>query len=126
MKGRVRRLEKDESVRHQGLEMTRDPHGVGSSRDLRESHTAPSGLPATRSEDAYSKLGVIQRKWGRNKWSEYSLQMKFIEEELKRSVDENGKAGYQFKLSMLFPPIREIGVSSTDWNRRWFQLPLWR
>ena len=126
MEGRVRSLERDEAVRYQRLEMTGDPHGVGSSWDLRESHTAPSGLPATRSKDIYSILGVIQRKWGKNKLSDYSTQLRFIEEEGKRSVDENGKAGYKFKLSMLFPPITEIGVSSTNWSRRWFQLPLWR
>ena len=71
-------------------------------------------------------MGVIQRNWERNELSEYSLQKKIIKGELKRLVDENGKAGYKFQLSMLFPPIKEIGISSTDWSRRWFQLPLWR
>ena len=130
MAGRVRRFERNESVRHQAFERARDPHGVDPSRDLRESHTAPSGLPATRSGDVYSILGVkggvIQEKWDLNLLSEYSLQKEFIKGELKRKVDENGKAGYKFELSMLFPPIREMEISSTNWSQRFFQLPLWR
>ena len=107
MAGRVRSFERNESVRHQALGMTRDPHGVDPSREPRESHTAPSGLPATRSGDAYSalgrvKLGELQKKWGINKLSEYSLQKEFIEEDQKRTVDEKGREGYTFKLSMLF------------------------
>ena len=70
MAGRVRHLEMDEFVRHRVLGMTRDSLGVDSSRELRESHTAPSGLPATRSGDAYSTLGRVefgelQRKMGK-------------------------------------------------------------
>ena len=130
MAGRVRRFERNESVRHQELGMTRDSLGVSPSREPRESHTAPSGLPATRSGDAYSTLGRVefgelQRKWEINKLSEYSLRKEFIEEEQKRAVDEKGRAGYKFKLSMLFPTIKESGLSSTNWNRRFFQLPMW-
>ena len=125
MAGRVRHFARDESVRHQELGMTRDSRGVSPSREPRESHTAPSGLPATRSGDAYStlgrvKLGELQRKWDFNKLSEYSLRKKFIEEEWKRSVDKKGRAGYKFKLSMLFPTITESGLSSTNWNLRFF------
>ena len=67
MAGRVRHFARDESVRHQELGMTRDSRGVSPSREPRESHTAPSGLPATRSGDIFSILGVkggkIQENW---------------------------------------------------------------
>ena len=100
MAGRARHFARDESVRHQAFERARDPHGVDSSRDLRESHTAPSGLPATRSGDVFSILGVkggkIQENWERNVLSEYSLQKEFVKGEVQRKIDENGKAGYEF------------------------------
>ena len=130
MAGRARHFARDESVRHRVFERTRDPHGVDSSQDLRQSHTAPSGLPATRSGDVFSILGVkggkIQENWEKNVLSEYSLQKEFVKGEVQRKIDENGKAGYKFQLSMLFPPIKEMEISSTNWSRRFFQLPLWR
>ena len=126
MEGRVRNFERNEAVRYQRLEMTGDLHWVDPSRDARESHTAPSGLPVTQAEDTYSNLGVIQKRWGLNKFSDYSRQLTFIEGEIKRKVDKKGKEGFIFNLSMLFPPIEESGISSTDWSLGWFQLPLWR
>ena len=125
MEGRGRIPERGGAIRQRQLETVGDPLGEGSSRDATESHTAPSGLPATEAGVVYSKLGVIQRKWEKNRLSEYSRQMRFIEEEEKRTVDESGKPGYKFNLAMLFPSIKEIGMSSTNWSLRWFTLPLW-
>ena len=71
MAGRVRRFERDESVRHQAFERARDPHGVDSSRDLRQSHTAPSGLPPTRGEATYLTLSETQKGWEKDKRSPF-------------------------------------------------------
>ena len=104
MAGRVRRFERNESVRHQEFGRTRDSHGVSPSRELRESHTAPSGLPATRSGDAYStlgrvKFGELQKKNGKK-----------IKEKAKRIVDEDGEEGFSFDLSEFFPRVRTVGI----------------
>ena len=126
MEGRVQLLERVGAIRQRQLERVGNPLGEDSSRDGRESDKAPSGLPPTQAEVVYSRLGVIQKRWSMNKLSEYCRQMQFIEGEMKRTVDENGKAGFKFNLSMLFPSIEKIGISSTNWSLRWFQLPLWR
>ena len=126
MEGRVRPLLKEGAIRQRQLERVGDPIGEGSSRDARESDKAPSGLPPTQAEAVYLTLGKIQKQWNNNKFSDYSRQIQFIEEEMKRTVDENGKEGFRFNLSMLFPSIEKIEISSTNWSLRWFQLPLWR
>ena len=61
MEGRVRPLLKEGAIRQRQLERVGDPFGEDSSRDARQSHTAPLGLPATGAEDIYSKLGVIKK-----------------------------------------------------------------
>ena len=119
MEGRVRIPERGGAIRQRQLETVGDPLGEGSSRDAEESHTAPlTGLPATEAGVVYSKLGLIQRKWEGNMLSEYSRRIRFIKEERKGSVDANGKPGFKFKLSMLFPSIKEIELSPTNWDLR--------
>ena len=125
MEGRGRIPERGGHIRQRQLETVGDPLGEGSSRDATELHTAPSGLTATEAGIVYSKLGSIQRKWDKNKLSEYSGRIRFIEEEVKRTVDGRGKPGYEFNLAMLFPSLKEIGMSTTNWSLRWFTLPLW-
>ena len=111
MAGRGRIPERGGAIRQRQLETVGDPLGEGSSRDAEESHTAPlTGLPATEAGVVYSRLGVIQRKGGKNQGSLYNHMMVRIQEEAKRTVDEDGEEGFSFDLSEFFPRVRTVGI----------------
>ena len=116
MEGRGRIPERGGAIRQRQQETVGDPLGEGSSRDATESHTAPlTGLPATEAGVVYSRLGVIQRKGGKNQGSLYNHMMVRIQEEAKRTVDEDGEEGMKI-MTKNFNRCRFGGSFKTNWN----------
>ena len=55
-------------------------------------------------------LSETQKRWENEKGSLYNHMMVRIQEDAKRTADEDGEEGFSFDLSEFFPRVRTVGI----------------